>query len=270
MKTTDHWIAGPQGRLFARSWTPDTPGAGTRPTVLLFHESLGCVEVWRDFPERLATATGLPVVAYDRLGFGRSDPYPGTLTLDFMRAEAADTVPVLMAQLGLGALIPFGHSVGGAMAVATAALDPDRCAAIITMGAQAFIEEGTLAGIRQARSALRNPDQLLRIARYHGDKARWALDAWTETWLNPAFAHWTLDADLAQVRCPLLALHGDRDEYGSRAFPERIGRSAGGLSEVVVIEACGHVPHREQPAAVLLAVSNFLAAHTAILAQVNS
>ncbi|AWN49638.1 alpha/beta hydrolase [Methylobacterium terrae] len=258
MQTADDWIDGPHGRLFARSWTPDTRGAGERPSFLLFHESLGCVEVWRDFPERLASATGLPVVAYDRLGFGRSDPHPGILPLDFMQDEAAGAVPALIARLGLGRLIAFGHSVGGAMAVATAARDPDRCAAVITVGAQAFVEERTRTGIIEARRVLRSPDQLARIARYHGDKARWALDAWTETWLDPAFAGWTLDEDLARVRCPLLALHGDRDEYGSRAYPDRIARHAGGRSEVVLIEDCGHVPHRERPDAVLQAVTRFL------------
>jgi pimeloyl-ACP methyl ester carboxylesterase len=259
MQTADHWIDGPHGRLFARSWIPDTRGAGERPTILLFHESLGCVDVWRGFPMRLAAATGLPVVAYDRLGFGRSDPHPGILPLDFVRDEAVSAVPALTAQLGLGRLIPFGHSVGGAMAVATSAREPDCCAAVITMGAQAFIEERTRTGIIEARGVLRSPDQLARIARYHGDKARWALDAWTETWLDPALADWTLDADLARVRCPLLALHGDRDEYGSRAYPDRIARSAGGPSEVVLIEDCGHVPHRERPDAVLQAVTRFLA-----------
>ena len=262
MQTIDHWIDGPQGRLFARIWRPD--GAGTRApaTVLLFHDSLGCVELWRDFPERLAHATGHPVVAYDRLGFGRSDPYPGTLAADFMHAEALRSVPALCAQLGLGALIPFGHSVGGAMAVATAVHLPQRCSAVVTMSAQAFVEDRTLAGIREAQRTFEEPGQVERLARYHGDKARWVLSAWIDTWLEPAFASWTLDADLARVRCPLLALHGDRDEYGSPRHPERIGTNTHGPSDVVMIADCGHVPQREQPELVLHTVTRFLAGQT--------
>src|SRR3712207_3220340 len=136
MRATDHRIGIPQGRLFARSWLPDERDTRATSTILLFHDSLGCVGVWRDFPERLARATRRRVVAYDRLGFGRSAPYPGTLAADFMHAEAATSVPALCVQLGLDRLIPFGHSVGGAMAVATAARLPERCSAVVTMAAQ--------------------------------------------------------------------------------------------------------------------------------------
>jgi pimeloyl-ACP methyl ester carboxylesterase len=266
----DHRIDGPQGRLFARTWLPGERGTDAPETIVLFHDSLGCVDLWRAFPGRLARATRRRVVAYDRLGFGRSAPYPGTLASDFMHAEATTSIPALCEQLGLGALIPFGHSVGGAMAVATAALLPERCSAVVTMAAQAFVEDRTVAGIRGARSTFREPGQIERLARYHGDKARWVLGAWIDTWLAPGFAAWTLDADLARVDCPLLALHGDRDEYGSRCHPERIGARAAGPSEVVILEDCGHVPHREQPEAVLRAVARFLAVATSTMAAIGT
>jgi pimeloyl-ACP methyl ester carboxylesterase len=257
MQAQDHWIKLPQGRLFARSWTPVATASAT---ILLFHDSLGCVALWRDFPARLAEITGRRVVAYDRLGFGRSDPHPGRLAPDFIIAEATGSIPVLCAELGLDALIPFGHSVGGAMAVGLAARSPDRCAAVVTMSAQAFVEDRTTAGVREARDAFQAPGQLERLARHHGDKARWVLDSWTETWLSPGFAGWTLDADLARIRCPLLALHGDRDEYGSRRHPQRIVAQAGGPVEMELLADCGHLPHREQPEAAIRAVARFLAA----------
>jgi pimeloyl-ACP methyl ester carboxylesterase len=257
MQTREHWIQLPQGRLLACSWTPAATAAGT---ILLLHDSLGCVALWRDFPERLADVTGRRVVAYDRLGFGRSDPHPGPQAPDFITAEAIASVPALWAQLGLGPLIPFGHSVGGAMAVAVAARWPERCAAVVTMAAQAFVEDRTTAGVREARDAFQAPGQLERLARHHGDKARWVLDSWTGTWLSRDFAGWTLDADLARIRCPLLAMHGDRDEYGSRRQPERIVAQAGGPAEMAIIADCGHLPHREQPEAAIRAVMRFLAA----------
>ena len=259
MKISDHWIDRSQGRLFARAWHPEPSDTG-RPTILLFHDSLGCVDLWRDFPETLARATGHPVVAYDRLGFGRSDPHPGTLPADFMHAEAKRSVPALVSQLGLGRLIPFGYSVGGSMAVATAGRLPERCAALVTMAAQAFVEDRTVDGLKEAQRTFRAAEQIERLARYHGEKARWVLSAWIDTWLAPAFAGWTLDADLARVHCPLLSLHGDRDEYGSLAHPERITRLTRGPSDMVVVADCGHVPHREQPAVVLRSVGRFLAA----------
>lgn len=257
MKITDHWIDERLGRFFARAWHPHLSDAG-RPAILLFHDSLGCVELWRDFPETLARATGHPVVAYDRLGFGRSDPCPGALAADFIHAEAIRNVPALTHQLGLGLLIPFGYSVGGAMAVATAGRMPERCTALVTMSAQAFVEDRTIDGLKEAQRMFSAPDQIERLARYHGDKARWVLSAWIDTWLAPSFADWTLDADLARVRCPLLALHGDRDEYGSLAHPERITTQTHGPSEMVVVPDCGHVPHREQSGVVLRALERFL------------
>jgi pimeloyl-ACP methyl ester carboxylesterase len=257
MRARDHWIVTDRGRLFAREWAPTDPPR--LPTLLLFHDSLGCVELWRDFPARLAAATHRHVVAYDRLGFGRSDAHPGALPPGFIRDEAAN-VPRLCAQLGLGMIVLFGHSVGGAMAVATAARLPERCVAVVTLSAQAFVEDRTVCGLNDARAAFEKPGQLARLERYHGPKARWVLESWLETWLDPAFSGWSLDDDLRQVHCPALALHGDRDEYGSPQHPERIARLAQGPSRAVVLEGCGHVPHREQPERVLEEVARFLAA----------
>ncbi len=255
---TDHWIGTDRGTLFARRWLPSEPRGDTDATILLLHDSLGCVDGWRDFPEMLAATTGQRVVAYDRLGFGRSDAHAGPLPPGFIRDEADVTVPRVCEALGIGALVPFGHSVGGAMAVATAARWPERCVAVVTEAAQSFVEARTLDGIRVARDALAQPDQYERVVRRHGAKARWALDAWIDTWLDPAFAGWTLDDALRGVRCPLLALHGDRDEYGSVAHAERIARLVQGPSRVVILEGVGHVPHREQPTRVLNEVARHL------------
>lgn len=167
-------------------------------------------------------------------------------------------MPQLCESLGLSMIIPFGHSVGGAMAIATAAHMPDQCAAVITEAAQSFVEDQTLSGIRVARSEFEKPSQLERLAKYHGTKARWVLDAWIDTWLVPAFAAWCLDDDLRAVRCPILALHGDLDEYGSSQHPERISRLTQGPARTVTLEGCGHIPHREQPARLLSEVVTLL------------
>ena len=256
---TDHRIGTERGTLFARAWAPTDVRRDLDATILLFHDSLGCVDLWRDFPQRLAVATHRSVVAYDRLGFGRSDAHPGRLPVTFIRDEAATVVPRVCETLGLDAIIPFGHSVGGGMAIATGARWPERCAAVVTEAAQTFVEDRTVAGLRAARSDFDRPGQLERLARYHGAKARWVLDAWIETWLSAEFADWRLDDDLRGVRCPTLALHGDRDEYGSARHPERIASLTNGPSRAVILEGCGHVPHREQPTRVLAEVATFLA-----------
>lgn len=258
MTTSDHLVATPAGQLFARSWTPEGAAADTAP-VLLFHDSLGSVALWRDFPAALAQATGRRVVAYDRLGFGQSDACGETLTPAFVRHEAQANVPALAEQLDMARFVAFGHSVGGAMAVETAAAFGERCTALVTESAQTFAEDRTLEGIRVAKAQFTEPGQIERLARYHGDKARWVLAAWTETWLSPAFADWSIHAVLPAVRCPVLAIHGEDDVYGSLVHPRRIAASVAGTAETLLLPGCGHVPHREQPQPVLAAVARLLA-----------
>lgn len=245
-----------EGRLFAKTWTPRIPEAGRLPPILLFHDSLGCVDLWRGFPGRLAWTTNRRVVAYDRLGFGRSDPHPGQLGPDFIAMEARQVVPLLCEEIGITDFVACGHSVGGGMAVETAARFQARCRALVTIAAQAFIEDRTLSGIRTARRDFQDPANLARLAKYHGDKARWVVDAWTETWLSPVFAHWNLDTALAALRCPVLALHGDRDEYGSGEHPGRIAARRGTAH---ILPDSGHVPHREHEGLVADLIHRFLA-----------
>lgn len=254
--TEDIFVKTDRGQLFARRWTLEA-SAPRLPTIVMQHDSLGCVELWRDFPQQLAVATGHPVIAYDRLGFGRSDPHPGTLDCDLVGQEIHGDFRVLRSALDLEQFIAFGHSVGGGMSIASAAVYQDACQALITESAQVYAEEHTLEGIRQAKAAFAQPGQLDRLKRYHGDKAAWVLNAWTETWLSPRFADWTLEAYLREVRCPALALHGDNDEYGSLDHPRRIHALAGARS--VILEGCGHVPHREIPDTVVATIRDWLA-----------
>lgn len=260
--TQDHWIETGNGRLYSRVWTPSVRDESDA-TILLFHDSLGSVELWRQFPEALARATQRRVAAYDRLGFGKSDANPDLLTPSFVHDEGANVVPLVLdslrKQFGIGAIIPFGHSVGGGMAIATAASLPNDCAALITESAQSFAEDRTLEGIRVARAGFAQPGQVERLARYHGEKARWVLDAWIETWLSDAFANWSLDDDLQKIQCKALIMHGDNDEYGSVAHPARIARGISTDARVVILENFGHVPHKENQERVLAEVTRFLA-----------
>lgn len=251
----DHGIETQGGRLFARSWTPQPAGPVEAAPILLMHESLGCVAVWRGFPRALAAATGRRVVAYDRLGYGRSDPYPGRMDFDFIAREAERMVPQVCAQLGLEEFVILGHSVGGGMSIETAARHRSRCAALVTIAAQAFVEDSILAGLRVAKQTFQDPANLARVAKYHGDKARWVVDSWIDTWLAPAFAGWTANEALDAVACPVLAIHGEKDEYGSDAHPNRI---AAGRGAARILPGLGHVPHKEQESLVAGLVAAFL------------
>lgn len=254
---TDHWIDTEGGRLFARSWTPADQD---KAPILLFHDSLGCVELWRSFPQMLAQHTGRTVIAYDRLRFGQSSARAGNLPASFIADEAPASIPLLRARIGFEGFIAFGHSVGGGMALHAAAAFPDTCAGLVTESAQSCVEERTRAGILEARAQFARPGAMDRLARYHGDKADWVLAAWLDTWLSPAFAGWTLDPVLQQVSCPVLVLHGEDDEYGTPAQPMRIAQGVAGRAELELLPGVRHVPHREQEAWIARRVAGFTAA----------
>ena len=255
----DEYVDVPGGSVFVRHWRPGSHG---HSPIILLHDSLGCIDLWRDFPAELAKATNREVIAYDRLGFGKSTPRVERPSTRFVDEEAEIFFSAIRSGLGIERFAVFGHSVGGAMAVMIAALHGNQCDALITESAQAFVEERTLSGIRTAKEQFGDPEQFKKIAKLHGDKAAWVLDAWTDTWLSPPFQHWSLDAYLSKVNCPVLAIHGDLDEYGSVEFPRRIAGGVSGPSQLMIIENCGHVPHRERKEEVLRATASFLKAAT--------
>ena len=248
----------PQGNIHAKQWIPETLQYET-PIVLL-HDSLGSVDLWRDFPEILAKRLTRIVFAYDRLGFGRSSPREALPSIAFVEEEGEIYFPLIKKALGLEKYILLGHSVGGSMSVSIAANDPD-CMAVITMASQAFVEDLTTAGIRSMQKIFEQPGQRERLKKWHGEKADWVLHAWTDIWLSSAFAAWSLASSIGKVRCPVLAIHGDKDEYGSVAFPEFISSRSGGESEMLILEGCGHFSHKEKQENVLDTIEAFIDKH---------
>lgn len=250
----ESFVEVPGGEVFVKTWSPPDV-AGTAPLFLL-HDSLGCVALWRDFPLLLSERLGKTVIAYDRLGFGRSSARTELPSVDFIEEEAQLHFPALLQALDVERFDLFGHSVGGAMAVVCAAKIPG-CRSVVTEAAQAYVEPRTLESISRVSVEFREPENFGRLVKYHGSNARWVLRAWSETWLSPGFADWSLAPLLPDVRCPVLAIHGDSDEYGSTAFPETIRSLAGGKSEMRILPDCGHVPHREKPGLILELLRGF-------------
>ena len=107
-------------------YTAAADGPDRRPLVML-HEGLGCVALWRDLPDRLAAATGRKVIAYSRHGYGQSSPFTAPLTPRYMHDQALGVLPKLLQHLDLSQTILLGHSDGASIALIHApAMPPSR------------------------------------------------------------------------------------------------------------------------------------------------
>lgn len=235
----------------------DYPAAAEgRPTLLLLHEGLGCVAMWRHFPEKLAEATACRVVVWSRAGYGGSEPNPAPLSPDYMHREGEDALPALLAALGIARPLLIGHSDGASIALIFAGAFPEVPLGVAVMAPHEFVEEETLAGIRAAREIWSATDWPKKLARYHQDAPR-VFGEWNDAWLAPAFRDWNIEAYLAKICCPVLAIQGEDDEYATMRQIEVIAERVPG-TQLLKLPQCGHSPQRDQEAAVLDALAAFV------------
>ncbi|HMG49134.1 MAG TPA: alpha/beta hydrolase [Inquilinus sp.] len=245
----------------------DPPGGAGRLPLLLLHEGLGSVAQWTrrdvDVAARLATATGHPVLAHDRLGFGRSDPLPGPRGERYLYQEAGETLPRVLDALGVDRIGLVGHSDGGSIALIFAAAHPDRAAWVVSEAAHVIVEDVTLAGIAIAHAAFHAPESRLRavLARYHGDKTEFTFANWAELWPTPGFRSFDMRDALPSIRCPVLAIQGAEDEYGTEAQLDAIKARVSGPCETWLVPDCRHAPHFEATDRVLPRIVNFAVAN---------
>ncbi|MBC6605390.1 alpha/beta hydrolase [Hymenobacter sp. BT188] len=235
-----------------------TAGAANRPTLVFLHDSLGSIDLWRDFPAALGAATNCPTLVYDRQGHGRSSPFTGELRpTTYMEAEA-DVLEQVLVHCGIGQVILFGHSDGGSIALLAAAKHPARVRAVITEGAHIFVEEVTLAGIRAAVEAYQTTNLPQRLQKYHSAKTEALFAAWAHTWLRADYRDWNIEAFLPLVACPVLVVQGEEDEYGSLAQVEGIVQQVAGPARPLLIPGIGHSPHKDSRETVLEQAAAFI------------
>jgi pimeloyl-ACP methyl ester carboxylesterase len=231
------------------------PQPGEAPTLVLLHEGLGCVALWRDFPAKLGERTGCGVFVYSRPGCGASDPVPLPRALDYMHEEAA-LLPRVLDAAGVNKCIIVGHSDGASIAVIhTGSRQDFRVRALALMAPHFFVEEMTTRSIAATKRAYETGDLRRRLARYHKHVDA-AFYGWAEPWL--AFRGWSIEEELAHVRVPILILQGLDDQYGSAAQIERAREVAYCPVEAVLLDRCAHSPHLDRPNATLDAVAEFV------------
>lgn len=251
-------------RVEYRWLRPRTPPAtdAPRPLIVFLHEGLGSLSMWKDWPQRLCDAAGCDGLVYSRPGYGRSTPRAADERWrpDFMHRQAHEVLPALLAALQVGArgqpLWLLGHSDGGSIALLYAARHGAGLAGVIVMAPHILVEPVTLASIEQARAAYRDTDLRARLARYHDDPDS-AFRGWNDIWLDPEFAAWDIRDEIAGIGCPLLAIQGEDDEYGTL---EQIRGIARRVPQTCLLElpACRHSPHRDQPEALTAGIRQFL------------
>lgn len=228
-------------------------------TLVLLHEGLGCVQMWRDFPIRLAAATSAGVLAYSRQGYGHSDPCGLPRPLDYMEREARDVLPAVLDAAGIERAILIGHSDGASIAALhqREVCDP-RILGLVLMAPHFFVEEVSIQSIRNARVAWRETDLPARLGRYHADPET-AFCGWNDAWLDPAFRDWDISDCIEAFAVPCLALQGRMDEYGTARQIEVIAERSPAAVEIQLLDDCQHAPFKDQPETTLRHVSDFVA-----------
>ncbi|HEU4382741.1 MAG TPA: alpha/beta hydrolase [Anaeromyxobacteraceae bacterium] len=261
-----------RGRPLAPEGTLDVDGARLEyrfvraaraglPALVFLHEGLGSVSLWRDFPDEVARRTGCAALIYSRAGYGRSSPVPVPRPLTYMHDEGLRVLPRLLDAARLGDVALVGHSDGASIALVHAGgADPaGRVRCVVALAPHVFCEELSVASIAKARDAYQRGDLRSRLARHHGENVDVAFWGWNRAWLDPDFMRWNIEKYLPEIRVPVLVVQGKDDEYGTAAQVRAVAAGCGGPTRVLVLDSCGHSPHRDQREATAAAVSEFLA-----------
>lgn len=226
------------------------------PVLVFLHEGLGSLAMWKGFPEQVANATGCRALVYSRYGYGKSDRLEQPRQIDYMHAEAMEALPDVLRQLDIDNPVLVGHSDGASIALIHAGAQQWPVRGVVVLAPHVFVEELTVAGIAQAKTAYRTTDLRDRLKRYHDDPDS-TFRGWNDIWLGSQFQHWNIEEFLPRIRCPILAIQGTDDEYGTMAQIDRIARQAAGV-ELLRLAGCGHSPHRERTEEVILAIKRFV------------
>ena len=231
------------------------PAPSGRPTLVFLHEGLGSVSMWRDFPKDVAKAANAGLLVYSRYGHGQSDVLTSKRDVSYMHDEALTVLPELLRDFGLDKPILIGHSDGASIALIYAGAHPGAVQSLVLMAPHLFVEQlsvDSIAGVRQRYDAMRD-----KLARHHRD-ADATFYGWNDIWLDPRFRSWNIEEYVRKITAPILAIQGRDDEYGTLEQLDALERDAQGPVTRIVLEHCGHSPHRDQPEAVLASIASWI------------
>ena len=227
-----------------------------RPTLVFLHEGLGSITTWREFPLQVAEATGCAAVVYSRYGYGNSDLLTAPFRVDYMHREALETLPELLAKLAVVQPILIGHSDGASIALIYSGAH-DAVRGLAVLAPHVFVEDLSVRSIAEAQVAFETTELPEKLGRHHADPRR-TFYGWNDIWLHPDFRRWNIEAFLPRIDCPVLAVQGRDDQYGTMAQVDAIAAQVVGPCEIVRLADCGHSLHRDQPERTVEAVAQFV------------
>lgn len=238
-------------------WNPEK----SKPVLVFLHEGLGSIGQWKDFPALLSEKLKLPALVYDRYGYGKSSRLRSKRKTDYLHAEALDFLPKIVHHFKLKDMILIGHSDGGSIALIYAAKHPSFVKALVTEAAHVFVEEISLINIEKAKHNYEtNARFKSALEKYHGDKTDSVLYNFANTITSEAFRNWNIENFLPKIKCPVLAIQGENDQYGTKDQVDSIVNKVA-IGEGLMIPNCKHVPHLETKTLVADAIINFLQKH---------
>lgn len=245
------------GHNLEHTWQGPRPDKA--PTLVFLHEGLGCVSTWRDFPARVAEATGCGALVYSRAGYGNSDPIELPRLVNFMHTEALATLPEVLDMFSIHDAILIGHSDGGSIALIYAGGTHDpRLRGLILLAPHVFVEDVSIESIRKAKEDYETGPLKQALTRHHGTNVECAFRGWNNVWLAPEFRRWNIEEYLPGINVPILVIQGEGDQYGTLQQVEAIERGCKCPVQRLILPHCGHSPHRDQPERTLAAITAFV------------
>lgn len=229
-------------------------------TIIFLHEGLGSITQWKDIPVTLGKHLDCGLLIYDRFGYGGSTclPEPYKRPLNTMEIEANNTLPDLLDSFNINNAVLFGHSDGGTIALLAAATGDKRIKGAVTIAAHVFVESKSIESIKSIRREWKSGDLRSRLEKHHGDNADGAFLGWANLWLDPDFSAFNICEQLSEITCPIMAIQGTNDEYGTLQQINSIKDNVSGLVETIVLPGCGHSPHLEKKNVVVRKIIKFL------------
>ncbi len=228
------------------------------PTIVLLHEGLGSLTMWKDLPEKINKATNCNVVAFSRAGYGKSSSVKLPRPLNYMSIEAKKYLPELIKQLNLKKYFLIGHSDGGTIAALYSSENfNDNLLGIVLIAPHFFIEDFNLISIKKIELEFKSGDLKRKLSKYHSNVEN-TFYGWSRAWLDPDFYNWDITSSLKNIDVPVLGIQGNADPYGSVNQIDRLEQNLSVKFYKLILDQCGHNPLFEKTDETISKISVFI------------